>query len=91
MAVLVEGLGFSRVLDLGYGMGEALIVATQHDPERIHPLISSACEFDDDELRGTRQSEHVLAAVDARNDMISAVREIAARTPKTNPPDIALS
>ena len=81
MAVLVDGLGSSRVLDLGFGMGEALIVATQRDPDRMLPLIRSACEYGDDELRGAGTSQRVAAAVRARNEMINAAREIVARTP----------
>lgn len=90
MAILVDGFGFSRVRDLGFGMGEALIVATQRDPTRLRPLIASACEYNDDELRGTQRSGRtVVAAVHARNEMINAARDVVARTPKTDPPDIA--
>ena len=76
MAVLVDGLGSSRVLDLGFGMGEALIVATQRDPDRMLPLIRSACEYGDDELRGAGTSPGVSAAVLARNALITAAREL---------------
>ncbi|MEM9515226.1 MAG: hypothetical protein AAGA42_10255 [Actinomycetota bacterium] len=59
-----------------------------HDGHLVHPLIASACDYDD-ELRGAGHSERILAAVHARNEMISAIREVTARTPKTSPPDIA--
>ena len=89
MAVLVDGLSFSQVLDLGFGMGEALIVATEREPGRLRPLIASACEYGDSELCGAERSTRAVAAVRARNEMIAAARDLVARTPKTDPPDIA--
>jgi hypothetical protein len=89
MAVLVEGLGHSRVLDLGFGMGEAIIVAAQRDPARLRPLIPAACEFSDDELRGVGRSARIASALGARHEMVSAARDVVARISKTGPPDIA--
>lgn len=89
IAMLVEGLGHSRVLDLGCGMGEAIIVAAQRDPARLRPLIAAACEYQDDELRGQGRSTRTAAAIRARQAVISAARDVVAEGPETGPSDIA--
>jgi len=89
MAILAAGLGHSRVLDLGFGMGEAIIVSAQRDPGRLRPLIITACEYEDDELRGQGRSARTAAAVRARQEMISAARDVVAEIRKTGPSDNA--
>jgi hypothetical protein len=82
MAVLAEGLGYSLVLHLGYGMGEAVVVAVKEQPSRVQPLIESACRYSDEQLRGADRSAQGMAAVRSRNALLTEVREILRRHPK---------
>lgn len=82
MAELVESLGFSGVLQYGYGMGDALLVAYHLDPTKLRPFVEHGCEFTLAQLRGEPGAPGVEAAVRARNDLLTAVREIVAAHPK---------
>ena len=87
LAEMAEGLGYSLVLHLGYGMGEAVVVAAAREPGRVRPFIDSACRFSDDQLRGADDSPEGHAAVRARNSLLVEVREIISRFPKTSQPN----
>jgi len=82
MAELAEGLGYSSVLHLGYGMGEAVVVAAGRAPDRIGPLVELASRFSDEQLRGADSSPQGIAAVRARNALLLEVREIVSAIPK---------
>lgn len=85
MAEVAESLGYSTVLHLGYGMGEAVIEAAMREPARVRPFIESACRFSDDQLRGIDDSPNGCAAVEARVALLVEVREVIKWFPKSNP------
>lgn len=87
IAELAESLPHSRVLHLGYGKGEAVLVAHQLRPDAVKPLASHACRFTAEGLRGQPGSPDLHDAVRARNDVLAAVRDIVATRPKSLPPD----
>ena len=82
MSEMVESLGYSNVLQYGYGMGEALLVAYRHEPQRLRPFVERACEFTLDQLSGVPGVPELEAGVRARNDLLQAVRDIVAAHPK---------
>lgn len=82
MAEMLESLGYSGVLQYGYGMGEALTVAYRLEPQRMQPFIERACEFTRDQLLGAPGAPGLEAAVRARNELLMAVREIVATCPR---------
>jgi hypothetical protein len=82
MAVLVERLRYSGVLHLGYGMGEAIVVAATNEPDRMRPFIESACQFSDGQFLGADRFPEGVAAVAARNALLLEVRQIVSRYPK---------
>lgn len=87
LAETAEGLGYSFVLHLGYGMGEAVVVAATREPGRVRPFIDAACRFSDDQLRGADTSPEGRAAVKARNALLVEVRKVISGFPKTSQPN----
>lgn len=82
LAILLDGSPALSVLDLGYGQGEAVIVATAREPRRMAPYIEAVLGFTDDEIVGV-ESVRGRAAVNARNELIRQAREILSDDPKT--------
>ena len=76
----------STVLDLGYGMGESVIVAADVDPERVRPLIEDLARFRDDEIlgecRGLESTKRTRRAVQHRHALATLVREVVELHPK---------
>jgi hypothetical protein len=83
-AELFDRLPVSVVLQYGYGMGEAVVVAASLAPDRIGPLVDAMREFTDDGLLGVPgRDEHKLRlAVTSRNELMDVVREIVRVHPK---------
>lgn len=75
-ATLFEQLGVSNVVYFGYGMGEAVAVAASIAPDRVEPLACRLDAFSDDQIVGRIGSPSLLA-MNARNDLLETVSEIA--------------
>lgn len=84
VAHLLERLGFSAVLEYGFGMGEAVAVAAAHEAARVEPLAFALGSYTDSEILG-QGGDNVRAAVAARNELIAVVRDIVIREPKRQP------
>ncbi len=50
MAEMAESLGYSDVLQFGYGIGEAVVVAAAQEPDRVRPFVEAALRFSDYQL-----------------------------------------
>jgi hypothetical protein len=83
-AELFDRLPFSVVLQYGYGMGEAVVIAASMAPDRIVLLVDAMREFTDEELLGIpgRVDDKLRSAVTSRNDLMSVVRDIIRAHPK---------
>ena len=83
-AELFDRLRFSVVLQYGYGMGEAVVVAASLAPNRIGPLVDAMRAFTDDELVGVPggDDDRLRHAVASRNELMEVVREIVRAHPK---------
>jgi hypothetical protein len=84
MAEMAERLGYSVVLQYGYGMGEAVMAAHEHHPQRLRPFVVEASEFTLDQLIGHPDAADGAAAVHARNRLLGEVRDIVAAHPKSS-------
>jgi hypothetical protein len=74
VAQLVERLEFSTVLDIGLGMGEAVLLAVDSNPEEILPLIQDLAGYSDCEILGACVGTQPSEAVALRQALLIKVR-----------------